>query len=358
MADWDEALQRMLLRVNVTLAEPGGGWPHHGDADSGEWTRSRDGDWTGGFWNGQLWLAAAATGQHRYRTAAEDWAERLRPRARSETVFRGFLFWYGAGIGEVLVKSDKARSVGQEGAKGLLSQYNRAAGLIPLGAEAEEAADVGATEANIDGVPGGTPLLNWAGNREEALSHVQRHVELCLREDGSVVQSASFDPATGAALRRYTHKGLRDDSTWTRAQAWAMLGFAQAARIDRDRFAEPARRVADWWLEHLPPDRIARWDFDDGDPGAALDTSGTAIATAALLKLAAVLPERADTYFKNAERMTEAMIARHLRPSGALGEGCYNHRLGLATRSELIWGDYFLMESLCALTGRVLTTGI
>ena len=358
MPDWDEALQRMLLRVDATLAGGGEGWPHHADADTGVWTRSPGGDWTGGFWNGELWLAAAATGQHRYRAAAEDWSERLRPRARSETVFRGFLFWYGAAIGAVLVKSEAARAVAIEGARGLLTLYNSKAGLVPLGAEAEEAADVGRSEANIDGVPGGTPLLAWSGNREQALSHAQRHADLCLREDGSVVQSATFDPATGRAVRGYTHKGFSDDSTWGRAQAWAMLGFAQAARIDPDRFAPTAQRVADWWLQHLPQDRVARWDFDDPDPEAALDTSATAIATAALLKLAAIVPGRADTYFKGAERSAEALVDRHLRQGGALGEGCYNHRLGLATRSELIWGDYFLLESLCALTGRVLTTGI
>ena len=32
--------------------------------------------------------------------------------------------------------------------------------------------------------------------------------------------------------------------------------------------------------------------------------------------------------------------------AGILTEGCYNRRNGLATRSELIWGSYYLYEAL------------
>jgi unsaturated chondroitin disaccharide hydrolase len=32
--------------------------------------------------------------------------------------------------------------------------------------------------------------------------------------------------------------------------------------------------------------------------------------------------------------------------AGILTEGCYNRRIGLAARSELIWGSYYLYEAL------------
>jgi unsaturated chondroitin disaccharide hydrolase len=363
------AIERMLERIDVTARETDSGFPHYADPATGRWTRSPGGDWTGGFWNGLLWLAAEATGEERYRSEALEWAQRLMPRVGSETVFRGFLFWYGAAIGVVLGHDGAATRVALEGARGLATLYNPAARAIPLGSEAEEESDVGRGEANIDGVPGGTPLLVWAARetREERLAdiaraHAERHVELCVRDDSSVVQSASFDVDTGAVDRRYTHKGVTDDSTWTRAQAWAMLGFAQAGHWVAPSFAEVAARVSDWWIEHLPQERVALWDFDvPPEPGTECDTSGTAIAAAALLKLAPLVPERAGRYRGVAEEMVDAMVARHLtpvdaddgRPPGILADGCYNHRIGLATRSELIWGDYFLFESLLALEGRV-----
>ncbi len=360
----DIAIDAMLEQIRQTAREDAPGFPHYGDPETGVWTRSPAGDWTGGFWVGELWLAAATTRDPWLRDQARSWSARVLPRAQSDTIFRGFLFWYGAAIGSVLLGDRDAERIAQAGAVGLQDLWVPGAGLFPLGTTAEEAHAVGRTDANIDGVPGVVPLLVWAAARqddgslvERARSHAQRHIELCVRDDGSVCQSASFDPATGALERRYTHKGVTDDSTWTRAQAWAMLGYAHALRWLGDEFREVAVTVADWWLAHLPEDGVAWWDFDA--PGTLRDTSGTAIAAASLLKLAALVPDRSDAYRGCAEQMVEAMVARHLtptsaadrRPPGILADGCYNRRIGLATRAELIWGDYFLFESLLHLAG-------
>jgi unsaturated chondroitin disaccharide hydrolase len=127
-----------------------------------------------------------------------------------------------------------------------------------------------------------------------------------------------------------------------------------------------ALRVSDWWLDHLPEGQIAFWDFDDpAIPDTNLDTSATAIAAAALLKLSALVPERAACYGAGAERMAAALID-HLtpidgadeRPPGMLLDACYNHRLRLATHHELIWGDYFLLEAARALSGALDTRGL
>lgn len=355
-------LDALRRRIDETAAEDDTGFPHIGDPVTGDWTRSPAGDWTGGFWNGLLWLAAATTDDSSYRTLARDWTERMIPRKDSETIFRGFLFWYGAAIGDVLLGDSLAREVATDGARGLAGLYNPAAQLIPLGDQAEEASSVGRGEANIDGVPGGTPLLSWAARNDGAsewsklaAAHAERHIELCVRADGSVCQSASFDPTSGDVLARYTHKGISDDSTWTRAQAWAMLGFAQAAiRCDRDRFLPTARKVADWWVEHLPDDAVTYWDFDAPQvEETKRDTSGTAIGATALLKLAQLIPDRADAYRDTAMRSAHALVNRHLSSQGALIDSCYNYRIGLAVANELIWGDYFLYETLNVLSGRL-----
>jgi len=365
-----DALTRMVGRVDATLAADEVGFPHYADPTTGRWTRTPNGDWSGGFWPGLLWLAAAASGEDRYRRSAATWAERLRPRSRSETAFRGFLFWYGAAIGARLHSDQVGRAVALEGALGLAGLYNPAARLIPIGREAEEPSPVGRGEASISTVPGGTPLLLWAAAEIgdpslDALAavHTERHAELCVRDDGSVSQSLSFDTTTGRLLRRYTHKGVRDDSTWARAQAWAMLGFAQACRW-RPGFQDVTTRVADWWLAHAPADHVAFWDFDDAVNGSAdRDTSASAIAAAALLKLAEQLPAGAGRrrYRAEAEATVDALVDRYLtptdpedpRPAGILTDGCYDKRLGVATRNELIWGDYFLFECLCVLEGHL-----
>ena len=360
------AIDRILERIDRTLESDEPGFPHYADPATGVWVRSPAGDWTGGFWVGELWLAASVTGDGRLRAAARDWAVRLLPRVDSDTIFRGFLFWYGAALGSVLLGDEDADRIARAGATGLLDLWLPDAGLFPLGTTAEEAHAVGRSDANIDGVPGVVPLLVWTAARtgrpdlvEMARIHAERHVALCVRDDGSVCQSAAFDPATGGLIRRYTHKGVTDHSTWTRAQAWAMLGYAHALHWLGPEFGPTAMQVADWWVGHLPPDGVAFWDFDA--PDTVRDTSGTAIASAALLKLAELLPDRADIYRATAQRMVDALVDRHLtptspddeRPVGILADGCYNQRIGLATRHELIWGDYFLFESLLGLAGTV-----
>ncbi len=373
----DGTLQRGLelicQRVERTLQARPEGFPHYADPDSGEWTCTDDGDWTGGFWLGMLWLSGlVADDKRRYREAARPWLKKLALRQDSETVFRGFLFWYGAALGHLLADDEEARAIALAGAHSLATLYNPRAGLIPLGRAAEEFESVGLAETNIDGIAGTTPLLAWASAelgdsslKDVARRHVERHIELCVRSDGSVCQSASVDPETGRLLRRYTHKGYSGDSTWARAQAWGMLGLAQSVAWLDSSFADGACTVADWWLKHLPHGPVPFWDFDDPDiPNAPRDTSAAAIVCAALLKLSKLVPSRAQGYREAAVRTAVHLLREHLtprydgdqRPPGMLLDGCYNRRLGVATRHELIWGDYFLMEALAGLTGLVDTS--
>ena len=358
---WTDALARMRGRIARTAASMTAGFPHFADPATGAWTTSPAGDWTGGFWNGMLWLAARYGDDPRSRAWAAEWTARLAPRADSDTVFRGFLFYYGAALGWLLCGDAAARDVALAGAHGLAASYNPRAEALPLGAAAEEASDVGAGEANVDTVQA-SALLLWAHRetgdaalRDIALRHAARHIEFCLREDGSVCQSASFDPASGRMLRRYTHKGITDDSTWARAQAWGILGWTLThAWSGEARFRDAAERAADWWLAHAPADHVAFWDFDDPKiPDTFRDTSATAIVTASLLTLAprASTPERARAYRDAAEATAAALVERHLRPDGLLADGCYSPRIGLATRHELVWGSYYLFEALHALAG-------
>jgi len=359
---WPVAFERVLRRVETTGTTVTDAFPHYADPATGWWTTSPAGDWTGGFWVGMCWLGAHVTGASRYREWARAWAERLRARVHSDTVFRGFLFYYGALLGAVLLGEATAREIALAGARGWAASFNAKAGAFPLGAEAEEAANVGHGEANVDTVQGAA-LLVWAAREagepawaDMALRHARRHIEFCVREDGSVCQSASFDPATGRMIRRYTHKGVTDQSTWARAQAWAIVGYTLMHQWTKDReFLDVATRTADWWLAHVPTDRVAFWDFDDpAIPETNRDTSATAIVAASLLKLGALLPDQRGRVYAEAGTATvRALVERYLDGRGILSHGCYNKRLKLATEHELIWGSYYLMEALAVLTGKL-----
>jgi unsaturated chondroitin disaccharide hydrolase len=370
---WEEAAARLARRVEQTAASVSGGFPHIGDSETGAWTLSPNGDWTGGHWTGMLWLLVKTSGARRHLEWAQRWCEALKPRAASNTIFRAFLFYYGAMAGYVLMGDELARAVAFEGARGLARSYNPKARAFGLGAEAEEAFNVGAGEASIDAVGPLCGLLVCAAEkcgepslREAACAHALSHVEFCLRRDGSICQSATFDENTGKVLRRYTHKGYAENSTWARAQAWGMLGFALAARYlpAQPRLLEAAHQTAHWWMEHAPADKVAFWDFDHpAIPNTYRDTSASAIAAAALLKLAALTKqrERAARYREFAAQTVSALVKNYLtpiapndaRPPGILTQGCYNPRLNLAVSHELVWGSYYLFESLLVLNGKL-----
>jgi unsaturated chondroitin disaccharide hydrolase len=150
-----------------------------------------------------------------------------------------------------------------------------------------------------------------------------------------------------------------------------MLFSTQSWLGDRGREAwlAAAARGADWWLAHAPADRVAFWDFDDpAIPNTERDTAATAIATAALLKLARVAPSEAGRarYREAAEATARALVERYLTPThagdrrtpGMLTEACFNKRADArphdrANRCEFIVGSYYLFESLLGLAGRI-----
>ena len=61
----------------------------------------------------------------------------------------------------MLLADPLAREVALQGAQGLAASFNPQAGVLPLGAKAEEASDIGRGESSIDGVQGAA-LLVWA----------------------------------------------------------------------------------------------------------------------------------------------------------------------------------------------------
>ena len=366
---WHDALARMLTRIDDTAAGVKEAFPHWADPKTGQWTTTADGDWTGGYWIGMNWLAAVATGETRYRSRAAALAERLQARIEGATVFKSFPAYYGASLGAILHDAARPREIALQTARSLARLYVPGLRLVPLGAQAEEGAHIGATETSIDSLQA-APFLFWAAAtggeaqlREVARNHAATIIPLHLRADGSFIQSSSLDAATGRLVRHYTHKGYSDTSTWGRAQAWGMLFSTQSYLADRSRedWLTAAVRGADWWLAHVPGDRVAFWDFDDpAIPRTERDTAATAIALAALLKLARVAASEAGRarYREAAEATAQALVSRHLTPVGILTDACFNKRTDArphdrASRCEFIVGSYYLLESLVALAGRI-----
>jgi unsaturated chondroitin disaccharide hydrolase len=375
VAIWQDAARRMLSRASHTADALTHGFPHWANSSTGTWTTTPDGDWTGGALPGMLWLGAHWTKNAQVNCLALDWCLRLRPRAKRETAFKGFGFYYGAALGQALAGNAQAQDLALEAAESLRQQFDPRLDLIPLGKEAEEANEIGKAFSSIDSLQA-VPLLFWAARvtgdaryADCAASHTSRVLEIHTRPDGGIVQSSELDAANGKTLRHFTHKGASDTSVWGRAQAWGMVYAAMAYAQDRSqtRWLEYGMSAANWWLDHVPQGMVAFWDFDDpAIPNTEHDTAATAIVCNALLKLADLAPDaaRRERYATAAARTARALVDGYLtptqagdaRPEGMLTGGCFNKRMDsrahdAATNSELIFGSYYLFESLLILAG-------
>jgi unsaturated chondroitin disaccharide hydrolase len=380
--DWGKAAQDVLHRAEQTATQLRTGFPHWANGTTGQWTTTPDGDWTGGALPGMLWLGYRMTGEARFAALAHDWCVKLRPRATLETAFKGFGFYYGAALGQRLANDETADDIAHEAAQSLLRQFDPSLSLIPLGKDAEEAGEIGKAFSSIDSLQA-VPLLFWAAERtgdkvyaEVASVHTTRVLDIHCRPDGSIIQSSELNAASGELTRHFTHKGFSDHSVWGRAQAWGMVyaAIASAHRPEQARWLRQGIAAADWWLSHVPESMVAYWDFDDPSiPDAECDTAATAIACAALLKLAELAPQQSQRtrYREAAKRGAKALVSKYLtpttvadqRPRGMLVGGCFNKRSDSrpqdsVVNAELIFGSYYFLESLQILAGVIGPTEI
>jgi len=335
-----EALVELLDRAAATEAtEVGvaGRWPLHADPASGRWTTTARGSWAGGFWAGLLWLRAIVSGERADRAAAAGRTALLASWIETDTATRGLIFWYGTALG-VAAGDAAAVALRDRAARVCLEAYDPGLGLVPWG----EAFGGPREVARVDGLPGLPQLLRLrgAGGVTAARGQLGLQLELTLGEreprpawragpDGTWVPHP--DPAPG----------------WSRTVAWLSLAVADTGEEVRRRELLSHPRVAGRFAAASPAVPLAR-------PGGPPDTSAAAIEAVAALKLAArevaTCPREADRLRERAVAVLRELVTAHLR-EGRLLDGCYDVEHGVATRHELVWGDFFLAVGLAILTG-------
>ncbi len=381
MQVWNDAIGSILSRMEDIRKRVGSAYPHWADPETGNWTTTIDGDWTGGYWPGMHWLAANYTGNESYRKQALAIAEGLRNRVAHESVFKSFPFYFGGVLGAKLFNDINAKEFALAGARSLVAMYNPELKLIPLGKKAEEGGNIGDIETSIDSLHA-SALLLWAARisgdnkmRDIARQHAATIIPLHQREDNSFIQSSTLD-VTGKLIRHHTHKGYSATSTWGRAQVWGTLfstmGYLEAP--EEAAWLDAAERGADWWIAHVPKDYVAFWDFDDpAIPNTERDTAATVAQSSALLKLSRIAksPASRAKYREVAEATMGQLVTNYLTPTstgdkripGILTESCFNKRADsrphdAASKCEFILADYYLLECLSVLAGKLDPTSV
>jgi len=314
-------------------------------------------DWTSGFFPGILWYMEELTGEKTYEQAARRWTEGLTPvqwYAGSHDV--GFMVFCSFGNGYRLTTDESYRAVILQTARTLRSRFNPTVGCIRSWDNKKWNYPV-----IIDNMMN-LELLFWAsrsGGTQDMYDIAVRHAETTMRNqfrpDGSTYHVLDYDTVNGGVISRTTHQGFTDGSCWARGQAWAIYGFTMTYRFTRDpRFLETARRAADYFIDHLPPDHVPYWDFDAPNiPHEPRDASAGAIAASALLELSTLVDNASvrECYFRMGLSLLEVLSAQPYLTADPSSAGILRHSVGnKPNESEvdvsLIYGDYYFIESL------------
>lgn len=104
----------------------------------------------------------------------------------------------------------------------------------------------------------------------KATQHADTIIHEILRPDFSSYHLVNFSPKTGKPQAKMTNQGHADESTWSRGQAWAIMGFAQTFSWTKDlKYLETAIGCAKYFLGRLDEaqskwhhSRVPVWDFD------------------------------------------------------------------------------------------------
>ena len=215
-----------------------------------------------------------------------------------------------------LTGADSYRRITVAAARSLATRYSRVVRAIrswrnPAGASRSDFRVVIDNMMNLD-------LLFWAadhggrpGLARKALHHALRTASANVRADGSTYHLIVYNARTGAVKHRWTAQGYRNWSTWSRGQAWGLYGFGTAYAETRDpRMLATARRLADYFVSHLPADRVPYWDFNAPRiPNEPRDSSAAAIAASGLLQLSELETDRtrAQRYLTTAREILTSL---------------------------------------------------
>ena len=349
-----EWLDRFAKKVGRQVTKSPHSFPHV--TEGGRWGTTPDGNWTGGFWVGQLWWLWKLTGDPAWRQAAEGCLTRLAPRKDALQVDfdLGFLFHYSSALGYDLTGEPTYRDVALGAADRLLTLVHPVNGLIYHVYPERVARHGPTTGSSIVDVMMNLSLLWWAHEQtsekryyDAAVGHSRQTAQWFVRPDGSTVQVVDFDVETGAFLRHDTHQGHVPGSCWSRGQAWAIYGFWLSwQHTGESLFRQMHDRLLAYWADNVSEDGVPPWDFDaPSESKDVRDTSAAAIACAALARAGRHTEWRSALH----QSMLASLTGPYLAPDevdGVLSGGCWHYPAGWGVNEATVWGDYFLLEVL------------
>lgn len=374
--DVNAAFDATMGRVDSILADLED-FPLLVDSDTGEWETTDDGNWCAGHWIGLLWLAAErADGDERYEHAARSYLDRmLEADDLLESMFAGMNYLYACFRGYDVTGDRDLFGHGFTGADATVDLFHERARMVPIGEYrvagpkeqfelSEEVGDrptgdrISATDMITSAIPVLWRAYEETGNeafRDRAVAHADRHLDWCIRDDGSTWHECEFDPETGDLVAQYNDLSYDEDTCWARGQGWNVAGLCRAYdETGAERYLAALEETVGYYVEHTPADLVPYWDFEDPNASdAPRDTSAAALAAYGLTRVDGD-GDRVVELRETGEKILASLVEQYLvldesEPDyGAVRHGTYNKPGNYGVDTELIWTNYYVAYALRA----------
>jgi len=335
-----------------------GRWPEF-TAD-GKWQFREKVNWFSGFIGGELFLMDDLTADPELNKRALKHADNLIPHAGIDyTHDMGFIFLPTCVQAYKRTGKEKYKNAALLAAEMLYKRYNPKGKFIrawgKLGSEKRAGWIIVDTMMNLE-------LLFWAyeitGDTkfyDAAVQHATTTLNQIVRSDYSTFHVVEMDPQNGKVLKKRTHQGFSDSSTWARGQAWAVYGFTNVYKRTKDKvFLQTAQKIADYYLKKLPQDYVPYWDLDLSGEDVLRDASAGAILASGLYDLAEMTDNKLNRKYKSiADKITQSLLGKYLFnlsqreiEQGILLHTIYNYHKNWGMDESFPAGDYYFVEAI------------
>jgi len=313
--------------------------------------------WVEGFYTGILWLSYELTGDNVFREAAENhipfFEKKIKEKIGVECHDLGFLYTLSCVADYKITGNKKARKVALDAARQLVIRFREKGQFIQAWGKLSNKNEYRLIVDCLLNIP----LLYWASEEtgdevfeKIAEAHFKTTVNVAVREDGSTYHTYFFNPETGVPQCGKTHQGYNDESAWARGQAWCVYGFTLSNHyLKNNEILKDWQRVTDYYINNLPDDKIAYWDFTFKDGTEPRDSSSNVIAVCGILEgyRQGICGEE---YLNAARSMMNAVIDKcrtDENSNGLITHSTYHRDNGADECTP--WGDYFYLEALTRL---------
>ena len=314
--------------------------------------------WCSGFFPGTCWYAYMLTGNKEVYEMALAQTERM---LDVDSYYKdhdiGFQIMCSAGLAYKNCNDEKYLSAIYRSAELLASRYSDVTGVIKSWNTQKYTYPVIIDNMmNLELLTFAAEKFNVPEWRRVAVAHADRTMNEHFRADNSSYHLVDYNAETGEVIKKQTHQGYNDESSWSRGQSWGLYGYSMMYReTGEQRYLDHAEKIAEYLLPLLANRPVPAWDFNaPEDMAAQADASAGAVMAAAFVELSTLTTN--DDLAERCLAQAEATLAdlcspEYLAAKGELGGFILKHSTGFYLKNSevdvpLTYADYYFLEAL------------